>query len=96
MELRGIAFNSSLRTENSDYYRVLTPALERLVSPAGLARKDLGKATVIPEGQLECPHPAESGCQGQEENGDFLNISGVPAGLSCTSRGPVRAPGDVC
>ncbi|XP_067169184.1 transmembrane protease serine 9-like [Apteryx mantelli] len=30
VELRGIAFNSSLQTENSDYYRVLTPALERL------------------------------------------------------------------
>ncbi|NXL67474.1 TMPS9 protease, partial [Chordeiles acutipennis] len=30
VELRGITFNSSLQTENSDYYRVLTPALERL------------------------------------------------------------------
>ncbi|XP_062452459.1 transmembrane protease serine 9 isoform X2 [Rhea pennata] len=30
VELRGIAFNSSLQMENSDYYRVLTPALERL------------------------------------------------------------------
>ncbi|OPJ67999.1 transmembrane protease serine 9 isoform B [Patagioenas fasciata monilis] len=30
VELRGIAFNSSLQTETSDYYRVLTPALERL------------------------------------------------------------------
>ncbi|NXN96832.1 TMPS9 protease, partial [Rhinopomastus cyanomelas] len=30
VELRGIAFNSSLQTESSDYYRVLTPALERL------------------------------------------------------------------
>ena len=32
VELRGITFNSSLQAENSDYYRVLTPALERLVS----------------------------------------------------------------
>uniref|UniRef100_A0A672UYX1 Peptidase S1 domain-containing protein n=1 Tax=Strigops habroptila TaxID=2489341 RepID=A0A672UYX1_STRHB len=30
VELGGITFNSSLQTENSDYYRVLTPALERL------------------------------------------------------------------
>ncbi|KAM7081156.1 transmembrane protease serine 9 isoform 2-T2 [Ciconia maguari] len=30
VELRGITFNSSLQMENSDYYRVLTPALERL------------------------------------------------------------------
>ncbi|XP_049663063.1 transmembrane protease serine 9 isoform X3 [Accipiter gentilis] len=30
VELQGIAFNSSLQVENSDYYRVLTPALERL------------------------------------------------------------------
>ncbi|KAM6040213.1 transmembrane protease serine 9 isoform 2-T2 [Theristicus caerulescens] len=30
VELRGIPFNSSLQLENSDYYRVLTPALERL------------------------------------------------------------------
>ncbi|OXB60001.1 hypothetical protein ASZ78_008137 [Callipepla squamata] len=30
VELRGITFNSSLQAENSDYYRVLTPALERL------------------------------------------------------------------
>ncbi|XP_075592296.1 transmembrane protease serine 9 [Balearica regulorum gibbericeps] len=30
VELQGITFNSSLQTENSDYYRVLTPALERL------------------------------------------------------------------
>ncbi|XP_030918079.1 transmembrane protease serine 9 isoform X3 [Geospiza fortis] len=30
VELQGILFNSSLQTENSDYYRVLTPALERL------------------------------------------------------------------
>ncbi|XP_027639056.2 transmembrane protease serine 9 [Falco peregrinus] len=30
VELRGIVFNSSLQAENSDYYRVLTPALERL------------------------------------------------------------------
>ncbi|NXK13120.1 TMPS9 protease, partial [Herpetotheres cachinnans] len=30
VELRGIAFNSSLQTESSDYYRVLTPALEKL------------------------------------------------------------------
>ncbi|XP_025961183.2 transmembrane protease serine 9 isoform X1 [Dromaius novaehollandiae] len=30
VELRGIAFNSSLQMENSDYYRALTPALERL------------------------------------------------------------------
>ncbi|NXF37231.1 TMPS9 protease, partial [Nyctibius bracteatus] len=30
VELRGIAFNSSLQMETSDYYRVLTPALERL------------------------------------------------------------------
>ncbi|XP_032858988.1 transmembrane protease serine 9 isoform X3 [Tyto alba] len=30
VELRGISFNSSLQMENSDYYRVLTPALERL------------------------------------------------------------------
>lgn len=32
VELRGITFNSSLQMVNSDYYRVLTPALERLVS----------------------------------------------------------------
>lgn len=32
VELQGITFNSSLQMENSDYYRVLTPALERLVS----------------------------------------------------------------
>ncbi|KAM6395975.1 transmembrane protease serine 9 [Rhynochetos jubatus] len=30
VELQGITFNSSLQMENSDYYRVLTPALERL------------------------------------------------------------------
>ncbi|XP_009637181.1 transmembrane protease serine 9 [Egretta garzetta] len=30
VELQGITFNSSLQTENSDYYRVLTPALEKL------------------------------------------------------------------
>ncbi|XP_054252206.1 transmembrane protease serine 9 isoform X2 [Indicator indicator] len=30
VELRGISFNSSLQLESSDYYRVLTPALERL------------------------------------------------------------------
>ncbi|EOB04249.1 Transmembrane protease, serine 9, partial [Anas platyrhynchos] len=30
VELQGIIFNSSLQRENSDYYRVLTPALERL------------------------------------------------------------------
>ncbi|NWY06590.1 TMPS9 protease, partial [Nothoprocta ornata] len=30
VELRGIAFDSSLRAESSDYYRALTPALERL------------------------------------------------------------------
>ncbi|XP_009878884.1 PREDICTED: transmembrane protease serine 9 [Charadrius vociferus] len=30
VELRGITFNSSLQMVNSDYYRVLTPALERL------------------------------------------------------------------
>ncbi|XP_009578755.1 PREDICTED: transmembrane protease serine 9, partial [Fulmarus glacialis] len=30
VELQGITFNSSLQRENSDYYRVLTPALERL------------------------------------------------------------------
>ncbi|XP_041879149.1 transmembrane protease serine 9 isoform X1 [Corvus kubaryi] len=30
VELQGIIFNSSLQMENSDYYRVLTPALERL------------------------------------------------------------------
>ncbi|KAM6294770.1 transmembrane protease serine 9 [Aegotheles albertisi] len=30
VELRGITFNSSLQLESSDYYRVLTPALERL------------------------------------------------------------------
>ncbi|XP_033926697.1 transmembrane protease serine 9 isoform X1 [Melopsittacus undulatus] len=30
VELGGIAFNSSLQTESSEYYRVLTPALERL------------------------------------------------------------------
>ncbi|XP_064493258.1 transmembrane protease serine 9 isoform X1 [Pseudopipra pipra] len=30
VELQGIMFNSSLKTENSEYYRVLTPALERL------------------------------------------------------------------
>ncbi|NWV26852.1 TMPS9 protease, partial [Origma solitaria] len=30
VELQGIPFNSSLQMENSDYYRVLTPALERL------------------------------------------------------------------
>ncbi|XP_075579927.1 transmembrane protease serine 9 [Pelecanus crispus] len=30
VELRGITFNSSLQMESSDYYRVLTPALERL------------------------------------------------------------------
>ncbi|XP_032059648.1 transmembrane protease serine 9 [Aythya fuligula] len=30
VELQGIMFNSSLQRENSDYYRVLTPALERL------------------------------------------------------------------
>ncbi|XP_071583518.1 transmembrane protease serine 9 [Heliangelus exortis] len=30
VELRGIPFNSSLQMESSDYYRVLTPALERL------------------------------------------------------------------
>lgn len=32
VELQGITFNSSLQMKNSDYYRVLTPALERLVS----------------------------------------------------------------
>ncbi|NWR76480.1 TMPS9 protease, partial [Centropus unirufus] len=30
VELQGITFNSSLRMESSDYYKVLTPALERL------------------------------------------------------------------
>ncbi|XP_069734093.1 transmembrane protease serine 9 isoform X2 [Phaenicophaeus curvirostris] len=30
VELQGITFNSSLQMESSDYYRVLTPALERL------------------------------------------------------------------
>ncbi|NXP47763.1 TMPS9 protease, partial [Heliornis fulica] len=30
VELQGIVFNSSLQMETSDYYRVLTPALERL------------------------------------------------------------------
>ncbi|KAM9265696.1 transmembrane protease serine 9 [Morus bassanus] len=30
VELRGITFNSSLQTESSDYYRVLTPTLKRL------------------------------------------------------------------
>ncbi|NXM65226.1 TMPS9 protease, partial [Serilophus lunatus] len=30
VELQGITFNSSLQMKNSDYYRVLTPALERL------------------------------------------------------------------
>ncbi|XP_071434162.1 transmembrane protease serine 9 [Pithys albifrons albifrons] len=30
VELQGITFNSSLKMENSEYYRVLTPALERL------------------------------------------------------------------
>uniref|UniRef100_A0A8B9E9G3 Transmembrane serine protease 9 n=1 Tax=Anser cygnoides TaxID=8845 RepID=A0A8B9E9G3_ANSCY len=30
VELQGIMFNSSLQRENSDYYRMLTPALERL------------------------------------------------------------------
>ncbi|KAM4657575.1 transmembrane protease serine 9 [Amazona ochrocephala] len=30
VELGGITFNSSLQTESSEYYRVLTPALERL------------------------------------------------------------------
>ncbi|NWH61863.1 TMPS9 protease, partial [Geococcyx californianus] len=30
VELQGITFNSSLQMENSEYYRVLTPALERL------------------------------------------------------------------
>ncbi|NXX43733.1 TMPS9 protease, partial [Tricholaema leucomelas] len=30
VELRGISFDSSLQLESSDYYRVLTPALERL------------------------------------------------------------------
>ncbi|XP_010005565.1 PREDICTED: transmembrane protease serine 9 [Chaetura pelagica] len=30
VELQGIPFNSSLQLESSDYYRVLTPALERL------------------------------------------------------------------
>lgn len=43
MELQGIAFNSSLQMENSDYYRVLTPALERLVSSSELGRRRLGK-----------------------------------------------------
>ncbi|NWH70294.1 TMPS9 protease, partial [Piaya cayana] len=32
VELQGITFNSSLQMESSEYYRVLTPALERLVT----------------------------------------------------------------
>lgn len=85
MELRGITFNSSLQTETSDYYRVLTPALERLVSSAGLGGKSLWRFRWV---RLNCPHSAECGCREQEENRGFLNIS---RGLSCTS-GAVSGP----
>lgn len=34
-QLHGIHFSSSLQQETSDYYRLLTPALQTLVSAAG-------------------------------------------------------------
>lgn len=34
-QLHGIHFSSSLQRETSDYYRLLTPALQTLVSAAG-------------------------------------------------------------
>lgn len=38
-ELRGIRFTSALQQENSDFYRLLTPALQTLASTAGAWRQ---------------------------------------------------------
>lgn len=41
-QLRGIHFSSSLQQETSDYYRLLTPALQTLVSAAGTEKEAAG------------------------------------------------------
>lgn len=62
-ELRGIRFTSLLQQENSDFYRLLTPALQTLASTAGAWR----------QGQLGRCWEGEVGLWGGQERPNALN-----------------------
>lgn len=62
-ELRGIRFTSLLQQENSDFYRLLTPALQTLASTAGAWR----------QGQLGRCWEGEVGLWGGQEGPNALS-----------------------